>query len=124
LISLLDLNDPNAAMEALIGREDMESTVIAPGLALPHARLRGIDRIRAAIGLSAAGIHDPKSHSTIHVIVLFLSPEDNMKPHLHFLARVSLLFQKKGFSEKLLKAGTPAKALDVIHKAEAALPSI
>ena len=119
LIGLLDLTNPNAALKAILDRETMESTMIAPGLALPHARVAGVDKIRAAIGISAEGIHDAQSEfGPIHVMLLFVGPADNMKPHLHFLARVSALFQKKGFLEKLIKAASPAKALEAIRKAE------
>src|SRR6185295_18832661 len=98
LIGMLDLKDPSTALRAILSREEMGSTIIAPGLALPHARLEGITGIEAAIGICPTGVTDPHDGgSPIRVYVLFLGPADNMKEHLSFLANVSALFQKEGF---------------------------
>ena len=42
LIGSLDLPDPSAALKAILAREEAGSTVIAPGVAIPHARFSGI----------------------------------------------------------------------------------
>src|SRR6266404_2228145 len=92
LIAALDLKDPTAAIKAILAREEQGSTIIAPGLALPHARVEGITRIEAAVGICPSGVHDPHSGGEpIRVYVLFLGPPDNMKEHLLFLANVSTL---------------------------------
>src|SRR5205814_1538720 len=52
LLGTLDLPDPAAALKAILSREEVGSTVIAPGLALPHARISGINQIEAALGIS------------------------------------------------------------------------
>src|ERR1700687_5152155 len=108
LIATLDLMDPSAAMKAILAREEMGSTIITPGLALPHARLEGLSRIEAAIGICPTGVHDFHDRGTpIRVYVLFVGPADNMKEHLTFLSSVSALFQKKGFVDKLTKLASP-----------------
>src|ERR1700682_4267604 len=56
LIGALDLSDPNAALNAILAREEVGTTVIAPGLALPHARILGITRIIAALGICPTGV--------------------------------------------------------------------
>jgi len=122
LIGVLDLADPNAALQNLLSREEAGSTVVAPGLALPHARVPGLPRLKAAIGISPEGVMDPESDSgPVHVYVLFIGPAENMKEHLGFLARVSVLFQKDGFTQRLQKSGSPSKAMELIRKTEASL---
>ncbi len=119
LIGLLDLSDPSAALKAILAREELGSTIIAPGLALPHARLDGLKSLKAAIGICPSGVHDPhEGGSSIRVYVLFLGPADNMKEHLAFLANVSALFQTKGILDKLTKLASPAGALQAIRQAE------
>lgn len=119
LIALLDLPDPSAALKVIVAREEMGSTIVAPGLALPHARIEGITSLQAAIAICPSGVSDPEDggHPT-RIYVLFLGPTDNMKEHLQFLASVSSLFQKKGFIEKLCKLASPQGVLHAIHQSE------
>lgn len=119
LIAALDLSEPNAALKAILAREEVGSTVVSPGLALPHARIAGIRRLRAAVGICPPGILDAKSAAEpIRVFVLFLGPADNMKEHLGFLAAVSALFQRPGFMSELQTQTTPQGAMDVIAQYE------
>ena len=119
LIAALGLKDPTAALRAVLAREEQGSTLIAPGLALPHARSEGVAHIEAVIGICPSGVQDPHVASEpIRVYVLFLGPTDNMKEHLAFLAGVSVLFQKKGFIEKLCALASPAGVLHALQEAE------
>ena len=122
LIGTLGLKDPSAAIKLILSREEMGSTIIASGLALPHARMEGISKIEAAIGICPAGVTDPHGGGIpIKVYVLFLGPADNMKEHLSFLSSVSALFQRAGFIDKLTKLATPKGALHAIRQAEKGL---
>jgi len=119
LIGTLDLADPSAAIRAILVREEKGSTIIAPGLALPHARLDGLSKIEAAIGICPTGVTDPHDGGTpIRVYVLFLGPADDMKEHLSFLSSASALFQQKGFLDKLTKLASPQGVLHAIRQAE------
>ena len=120
LIAALDLADPNAALKAILAREEVGTTVVSKGLALPHARIPGIRRLRAAVGISPQGVvADHKTNpDPIHVFVLFLGPADNMKEHLGFLAAVSNLFQQEGFQDALLSQKASAEALRFIAARE------
>lgn len=119
LIGTLDLPDPSAAIKAIISREEIGSTIISPGLALPHARLEGLTKIEAAVGICGSGVHDVHDGGApIRVFVLFLGPADNMKEHLFFLSKVSALFQDEGFLDKLTRLASPQGVLHAIKQAE------
>jgi mannitol/fructose-specific phosphotransferase system IIA component (Ntr-type) len=119
LIGTLDLTDPSAAINAILSREEIGSTIISPGLALPHARLEGLVKIEAAVGVCPSGVHDPHDGGTpIRVFILFLGPADNMKEHLAFLSSVAALFQKEGFIDNLAKLASPQGVLHAIKQAE------
>lgn len=119
LIGLMDLPDPNAALDAILAREETGLTVIAPGLAVPHARLSGLTQLRAAIGICPEGVIDRRTDlGPVKIYVLFLGNPDDMTQHLAFLARVSSLFEKEAFRNKLIKAGSPAAALQILNNAE------
>ena len=110
LVGLLDLPDPGGALKAILAREEAGSTVIAPGIALPHARIPDISGIKAALGLIPQGYESRTDGTHIHVILLFLGPADNMREHLAFLAAVSALFQTNGLADSLIHL-TDAKAV-------------
>jgi nitrogen PTS system EIIA component len=118
LISSLQLPDPNVALKAILAREEVGSTIIASGLALPHARIPGITRIQAALGLSATGVLAPRASEPIKAFVLFLGPADNMREHLAFLATLSALFQKEGLIQSLVRLHSADEVLSKIRKAE------
>jgi len=119
LISTLDLKDPSSALKLILSREEMGSTIIAPGLALPHARMEGLVKIEASIGICPSGVTDPHDGGApIRIYVLFLGPADNMKEHLSFLSSVSALFQKEGFIDELTKLASPKGVLHAIRQAE------
>lgn len=118
LIAALELPDPSAALKAIMAREEAGSTILDPGLALPHARLDGLSKIHASIGICPTGVMDPHGGSPIKVFVLFLSPSDNMREHLAFLAALAALFQKKGLIDKLTKLASPQGVLHALKQAE------
>jgi PTS system nitrogen regulatory IIA component len=122
LIAALDLPDPNTALQTILSREEAGSTIVDPGLALPHARVPGVTKLKAAIGIFPQGIVDPQSDSgPVYIYVLFVGSPDNMKEHLGFLAHVSAVFQSVEFRDRMVRAGSAARALDLIRKAEAEL---
>jgi PTS system nitrogen regulatory IIA component len=101
------LPDPKLALQAVLDRESWGSTEIAPGLALPHARIQGIKHIVAAIGICPA-----------KVFILFLGPADQTQENLSFLAAASAVFQTPGLLENLLTLKTPESVLSKIREAE------
>jgi len=119
LIGLLDLPDPNAVLTSILAREETGSTVIAQGLAVPHARVSGLTRLQAAIGICPEGVIERKSDlGPVQIYILFIGNAENMTQHLAFLARVSVLFQTEEFRARIVRAGSAARVLDILRKAE------
>src|SRR5262245_59107 len=61
LLASLDLTDTSAALKAILAREESASTIIFPGFALPHARLSGLPKLQAALGLCPGGVIDVRA---------------------------------------------------------------
>ena len=122
LIDSMDLDDPELALKEVLYRELWGQTMIAPGLAIPHARLPNLARISAAFGICQKGIADPKAtEKRPSIYLLFVGPSHDVRQHLGFLAASSSLFQTKGLAERLLKLTTPASVLAQLRAAERAL---
>jgi len=90
------LGDPDPFISRVLEREQGISTTLDSGLAVPHARIDGIESISAALGLVPQGISDPKQPEyTIRAMFIFFSPnkQEHFTQHLQLLRSVSSLFQ-------------------------------
>jgi len=120
LIGTLNLDDPALALKEVLYRELWGRTIIGPGLALPHARIAGMTRMAAAMGICPQGIADPSvaDRKRPYLFLLFLGPTNDVQQHLTFLAAVSTLFQTKGLLERLMQLTRPESVLEQIRAAE------
>ena len=115
LIGSLAFADQKSAVEAIQAREAAGPTVIAPGIAMPHARMDGLSTIEAAFGIHN---DDGAASDAARLYLLFLGPKKNMKLHLDFLASASSLFMSEGLCENLLQTRTPDAVMSHIRAAE------
>lgn len=100
--------------KALMEREDICSTAVDEGVAIPHAKLSGVSGIIAAFGRSEQGIDfESLDGNPTHLFVLLLTPENSAGTHLKFLARISRIFKTRHFRSRLMEA----KSRDEIFQA-------
>ncbi len=81
--------DTATALRALHDRENILPTVIAPGVALPHARLDGMENTQVAIATSRRGIEFDPSKPPVHMILLVLTPKNDPSSYLRVLSLLS-----------------------------------
>ena len=86
--------DAGEVVDGVMIREEMMATGIGHGLAVPHARLRGLDRPVVAVWLSAAGIDfDAPDGEPARLIFLLLTPVHDDGAHLELLADIAKVFK-------------------------------
>ena len=103
--------DQARLVEVLLEREELGSTAIGEGIAIPHGKLPGIANVIAAFGRSSRGIDfDSLDGSPTRLFFLLVAPEDSAGVHLKALARISRLLKDRAFRERLF-AGTTGDAL-------------
>ncbi|EKD50164.1 MAG: hypothetical protein ACD_62C00625G0002 [uncultured bacterium] len=89
--------------QILHNREDLGSTAVGNGVAIPHGKVPGLDSIIAIFGRSEEGIdfqaHDEKP---THLFFVLLAPESAIGNHLQALARLSRLLKESHIREKLV----------------------
>jgi mannitol/fructose-specific phosphotransferase system IIA component (Ntr-type) len=118
LVRSLPCPDPEAALQAVFGRERMGSTLLENGVLIPHARLVDVPDVLVAVGLCPDGIDDVSSGGKARIVVLFVGPANYMKRNLDFLASVSALLQDENVVEALLASPDGAAAYAAILRAE------
>jgi nitrogen PTS system EIIA component len=118
-----NLGDHAPFLSRVLEREQGISTTLDTGLAVPHARMDGLEGIAAVLGLVPQGMPDPKQADlTIRAMFMFFSPnrQDAFTQHLHLLRGVSALFQA-GFIDEMLRDPAPASVLALIRSKEQSL---
>lgn len=88
--------DTSEVIERLTERERLGSTGFGGGIAIPHAKLEGLDRVRGAVLLLAQPIpFDAIDEAPVDIVFMLLSPADSGAEHLKTLARVSRLLRNE-----------------------------
>lgn len=86
----------------VIAREDEMPSVVAPGIAIPHARIRGLQRLVVAMATSRKGIRfNKKADGLAKLIILVLTPHDSPALWLQTLSSLARILQAPGTSEKV-----------------------
>lgn len=107
LASMFDVNREKL-LEAILERERLGSTGIGYGVAIPHARLKGVSGIVVIFGRSIKGVEfQAMDERPAHLFFLIAAPEDSNTAHLKVLARISRLLKDAGVRKRLMEASTP-----------------
>jgi fructose-specific phosphotransferase system IIA component len=106
--------------DKLFQREELGSTAIGEGVAIPHCKMKGVENPVVLLAISKDGVN---FHSTdgkpSHIFFLVVSSPDNPSLNLQILAAIAHLVRKStGLVKKILKAKNISAILDVIYKEE------
>ncbi len=99
------ISDRALAEEAIMERERSMSTGMQHGIAVPHAKTDGVERLAAAIGIKRGGM-DFKAldGEPTHIIVLSVSPKKHPESHMQFLAGIGSALGDKTRRDDILNA--------------------
>jgi PTS system nitrogen regulatory IIA component len=116
--------DPEAVHAALVQREEMGSTALASGVAIPHPhRPLGpgvLGESFVALGKTGGGIPFGGPRGSLTDLFFLVCCTDD-RTHLRVLARLARLMLRGGFLEQLRSTESPAEAYEVVAAAERAL---
>ena len=99
--------DPKAIFNALRAREELGSTGLGEGFALPHARIEGLDRFFGMFARLKRPVHfDSIDAKPVDLVFLVLTPATAQGEHLAALATISRHMRDIEFATKLRKAAS------------------
>jgi len=102
--------------QAVFAREDVMSTGIGQGVAIPHVRVDAVKQPAVVIGISKEGIaFGALDNTPVHIIVLFAMPSGSQRVYLGLLAQVMLTLKMPGFCEALVSCTTPEAVLELVN---------
>jgi PTS system nitrogen regulatory IIA component len=94
-------------LDALLEREAAGSTGLGHGVAIPHARLRGLDRLRGVfLRLEQPTGFESVDDQPVDLVFALFAPLDCDTEHLRALARVSRLLRQAELRQQLRHART------------------
>ena len=97
--------DAGDVLDALMAREAVGSTGVGAGVAVPHARLKTLDRMRGVfLRLETPVEFDAVDNQPVDLIFALLAPETAGSEHLQALARVARLLRRAELREQLRQA--------------------
>jgi PTS system nitrogen regulatory IIA component len=119
-VLLVDSNlNRGEIMKVLQERERLGSTGIGEGVAIPHGKLKDIDRLLISFGRSTSGVEfDSMDGKPAKLFFLLLAPEQSVGIHLKTLARISKLLKSPAVRRRLLDAGGKEDIYRVIGEEE------
>ena len=102
-------------------REQVLSTGIGGGVAIPHGKTPLIDQLVMAAGVCPRPIEfDSLDGQPVELCFLLVGPESAAGAHVKALSRISRLLRRDPLREALRAATTPEEFLRVVRESEAA----
>ena len=87
-----NLNNKNEYKEAIIARENLSTTGIGEGVAIPHAKSKAVDKAALAAAVSKEGVdYESFDGSLANLIFMIAAPEGANDTHLEVLSRLSTI---------------------------------
>lgn len=126
LVELVDLleaahgfDSKGEILDRVMRREAMMTTGIGNGIAIPHGKARSVDRMAAACAVAPEGLDfESEDGQPVHLLVLFVSPENATTLHVRVLANLSRLLKEESVRKSLREAKSVDAFLAAVHAAE------
>jgi PTS system nitrogen regulatory IIA component len=111
------------AVEVLQQRENLGSTGIGDGVAIPHGKIADIKELVVAFGRSKNGIDFGSiDGKPVYIFFLLLAPENSAGQHLKALAKISKMLKTVNFRKKLSEATSTNDLYQLIVEQDESYP--
>ena len=105
---------------SILHREKLMSTGVGLGIAVPHARIKGLNNIVIAIGISREGIEDYESidGKPVKVVFMILVDEKQHREYIKVLSQIVKLVKKEDIVSKMIVSEEPDRVIQIISEGE------
>ncbi len=115
----IDSDSAESVLEALFHREEIGSTGIGHGVAIPHAKHSAVRRLIGAYAHSSNGLDFASfDGAPVRSIFLLLWPDGVIGPHLEAIALVSQMLKRENFLGRLDAAADKKQIVDLFAEAD------
>jgi PTS system fructose-specific IIA component/PTS system nitrogen regulatory IIA component len=111
--------DEEGIITAILKREELGSTGIGRGVAVPHTKHPSVDRLIATIALSRSGVDFASlDGESVYIMFLLISPPDRPGDHLRGLENISRHLRNDNFCKFLKQSKTHEDVLELLKEAD------
>jgi len=115
--------DLESVIRAILGREELGSTGIGQGVAVPHTRHPTLHRLIGTVALSRRGVDFAAlDGEPVDIFFLLVSPQNQPGDHLRALENISRHLKDERFVSFLRQARTQENVIDVLEGADGGSP--
>lgn len=107
-----------ALNDMLIEREEEVTTVLAPGLAIPHIIIEGEKKFSILLARCRKGIEFSKPQSPVYAVFVLIGSKDERQFHLRALSSIAQIVMDPRFEKKWMRARSRKALRDVIISAD------
>ncbi|MCL1921318.1 MAG: PTS sugar transporter subunit IIA [Kiritimatiellaeota bacterium] len=116
------LRNVDAYYNAVVRRENAMGTVLASGIAIPHARLEGLSQPYVAIATSEGGIAFEEGAPLTHLVFVVLIPRDQPGFYLQILRALSSIMRNKDAARTVSRLKTAGEVMRFFGRGDMVLP--
>lgn len=107
------------SLEALLAREQLGSTALGKGVAVPHARVEGLEETLVAFGYSEEGIEfDALDGQPVQYFFMVISPEGDHEQYVELMGKISQLVRDHDFRRFLEAARQSEDIVELVSDME------
>ncbi|WP_236894587.1 PTS fructose transporter subunit IIABC [Clostridium beijerinckii] len=123
LVDLMDktgnLNNKEEYKKAILAREELSTTGIGDGIAIPHGKTSAVKKASLAAAICKKGVdYDSLDGQPAHLFFMIAVPDNNDNLHLEVLARLSTILMDESFRTSLIDCSDKEEFLRLIDKKE------
>ena len=110
------ITDRDKVLQAVLEREDIMSTGIGRGIAIPHGKSEYATTLGGVLGIKSEGINfEALDGKKTYIFFLLVSPLNVSGPHIKALARISRVLKGEDFRQRLISISNSEEALAIIE---------
>jgi mannitol/fructose-specific phosphotransferase system IIA component (Ntr-type) len=109
-------SDVESLIKSLKEREELMSTGIGFGIAIPHAKIQDISDLSFAIGISKEGINfDSMDGYPVHLLILVVAGEKQHREYLGLLSNIMSMLKKNEVKEQIIASSSPEEVMAFLN---------
>ena len=113
----LDDSKPSDLLDSLLNRENMGSTGIGNGIAIPHGRLINTDKAIAVFLTTEQAIDfDAIDNKPVDIFVCLFVPQDNTQEHLEILQSIAKFLSNRKTAKQVRKCTSKQAMFNLIQQ--------
>ena len=115
----VEADEQESIVKAILKREELGSTGIGRGVAVPHTKHPSVDRLVGSVAISSEGVNfDSLDGEQVQLLFLLISPPDRPGDHLRALENISRQLRDDTFCRFLKQAKNAVEIWQLLDEAD------